>query len=63
MDEGYSEYPRAPSGTGSEVMMLDDEIEQEAHHSRARQWLLWQPADFRARKLAFGWPVSDDGGC
>lgn len=47
MDEGYSEYPRTPSGTGSEVMMLDDEVDQQ--HSAARQWLLSQPADFRSR--------------
>jgi len=63
MDEGYSEYPRTPSGTGSEVMMLDDEVDHETQHSAARQWLISQPADFRARTLASHWPISDDGEC
>jgi len=54
LDEGYSEDSRTPSGTGSEVMMLDDSntvtVEHEAQHSAARQWLLSQPADFRSRR-------------
>jgi len=53
MDEGYSEDARTPSGTESEVMMLDNgddtTIECKAQHSTARQWLLSQPADLRSR--------------